>query len=79
MERSHPKFRDNYEIVAGGPGTACSPSVLAAPIPPWGTPAAAGVAGSTPCHPNANHRLSRNLGCFLMEKRYLGGHRSQAI
>ena len=22
------------------------------PIPPWGTPSAAGVAGNTPCHPS---------------------------
>jgi hypothetical protein len=28
-----------------GPVMECPPSVLAPPIPPWGTPSAAGVAG----------------------------------
>jgi hypothetical protein len=33
-KRKHPQIRDNHKIVARGPVTACSPSVLAAPIPP---------------------------------------------
>ncbi len=31
-----------------GPVTGCLPSVLAPPIPPWGIPSAAGVAGEHP-------------------------------
>jgi hypothetical protein len=31
-----------------GPVTGCPPSALAPPIPPWGTPSAAGVAGENP-------------------------------
>jgi hypothetical protein len=34
-----------------GPVTGCPPSVLAPPIPPWGTPSAAGVAGEHPVPP----------------------------
>jgi len=39
-----------------GPVIGCSPSVLAPPIPPWGTPSAAGVAGNTPCHPSISSK-----------------------
>jgi len=34
-----------------GPVTGHPPSVLAPPIPPWGTPSAAGVAGEHPVPP----------------------------
>jgi len=34
-----------------GPVTECPPSVLAPPIPPWGTPSAAGVAEEHPVPP----------------------------
>ncbi len=55
------------KLLQGGSCHGVSPSVLAAPIPPWGTPAAAGVAGSTPRHPpsNGDRLLSRNLGSYL--------------
>ena len=34
-----------------GPVTGCPPYVLAPPIPPWGIPSAAGVAGEHPMPP----------------------------